>query len=157
MEDNHKKFLRHLDDSQAAVWHVARWLHSLGYNVAVNATAKAPNHESWEKYADSGDLEINQRMEVKKLSVDFTCKSDWPFGSKFLVCAKHAFDRATPKPHAYIILSKSGTHAAIVKKDTCKQWYVEKRKDSRYQDVEQEFYLAPLECVKFHRISEGES
>lgn len=151
---NHSKFLQHLDESQTAVWHVAKWLHGLGYKVAVNAISKAPRHEDWQDYADSGDLEINQRMEVKKLSVDFTGPQDWPFGSKFLVCAKHSFDRATPKPHAYIILSKSGTHAAIVKKESYQRWYVEQRKDSRYQDVEQEFYLAPLDCVQFYQLKQ---
>ncbi|MFW5970495.1 MAG: hypothetical protein ACOCQT_00200 [Desulfovermiculus sp.] len=135
---------------------MARWLHGLGYNVAVNATGRAPRHEDWQDYADSGDLEINQRMEVKRLSVDFTGRQDWPFGSKFLVCARHSFDRAMPKPHAYIILNRTGTHAAIVKKETYPQWYVEKRTDSRYQGVEQEFYLAPLECVQFHQLKQQE-
>lgn len=152
MTDNHKKFLTHLDDSQSAVWLVAEWLNNRGYDVTINATKKAPSHDDWKNYADNGDLEIKQRIEVKHLSAEFTCMDDWPFGNKFIVCAKHAFDRAKPKPYAYIILNNKKTHMALVMGATSNSWFSEIRKDSRYNQVDQEFYFCPINEVKFTKI-----
>ena len=144
MADNHTKFLEHLKESKTAVWVVARWLSERGYSVKINPTPVADKHENWESYADNGDIEINQRVEIKEVSQTFTSTADWPFGTEFIVCARHSFDRATPKPFAYIILSKCNKYAAIVMVSTHKYWYVERRKDSRYEDVSQEFYFCPL-------------
>lgn len=154
--ENHTRFLTHLSESDAGVWLAARWLHSIGYNVKVNCASKAAKHEDWKKHTDNGDLEISQRVEVKNLSIDFTCRNDWPYGDNFIVCAKHAWDNAVPKPFGFIYLSKSQSHAAVLKGDTSGQWIVSTRKDSRYQgDYSQEFYFAPLELVKFFQINKN--
>lgn len=116
----------------------------------------AESHLDWKAHADSGDLFISQRVEVKQLSVCFTCAADWPFGEKFIVCARHAFDRAKPKPYAYVILSADREAIAFVKADTSGQWRVERRKDSRYDNVEQEFYLVPVSLVGFFKISKSQ-
>lgn len=152
MMDNNDRFISHLQQSNEAVWTVANWLHSRGNNVTVNAAGVRPSHEDWKEYADQGDLYISQRVEVKGLSAEFSCREDWPFGQKFIVCAKNAFDRATPKPHSFIYLNKARTHAAIVMGSTSAKWYVENRKDSRYDDYQQDFYFCPLDQVKFVRI-----
>jgi len=150
---NHQRFLKHLSESEKAVWVAAIWLNSKGYPVKVNVAPKATRRDEWKNYADHGDLEIVQRVEVKRLGVNFNDYADWPFGDKFIVCAKHAFDRAMPKPHAFIILSNDFASVAIVKGDTFKYWYVEVRADSRYESVEQKFYFCPIELVEFHRIN----
>jgi hypothetical protein len=144
-----QRFRNHLEDSKNAVWQVARWLSDFGYPTQVNPTFVTPSYEDRLNFTDDGDIYINQRIEVKSLSADFTCAEDWPFKDKFLVCAKHSFDNAKPKPFMYIYLNKNKTHIAIVKADTKPLWYVEKRKDSRYDSVTQEFYLVPLSSVKF--------
>lgn len=146
---NHAKFLSHLAASDAAVWLVARWLGSGGQSVRIPPTAKAPTREEWDGYVDGGDLFLEKRVEVKHLSVSFTNRKDWPFKDKFIVCAKHSFDRASPKPYVYVILNQAKTHAAVVKGDTHKYWQVGTRKDSRYDNVEQEFYLCPMDQVQF--------
>lgn len=149
---NHEKFLNHLDNSEDAVWHVMRMFSKAGNPVWKNPTTKARTAAQWQEHADGGDFWIGQRVEVKKLSVDFTCAADWPFRSKFIVCAKHAWDSASPKPIGYCILSQDGTHLAYVKGSTSPEWYVEKRTDSRYDSVSQDFYFCPLDLVYWTKI-----
>ena len=152
MTQNHTKFLKHLKESKPAVWAIAQWLSERGYPVKVNPSPIADEHKNWKSYVDNGDIEITQRVEIKEISQTFTSAKDWPIKDKFIVCAKHSFDRATPKPFAYIILSKDRNHAAIVMGSTYEYWYIEKRQDSRYENVSQEFYFCPLEHIKFVRI-----
>jgi len=149
---NHGRFLKHLDESQVGVWTVAQWLASKGYAVTVTPSSRAPTHGDWKQHADNGDLQITQRVEVKRLSREFTGRDDWPFKDKFIVCAKHAWDSAQPKPYAYVILSASMRHAGIVKGDSRDTWYVEPRTDRRYDGVRQDCYFAPLSVVAFTRI-----
>ena len=146
---NHESFLKHLDASMDGVMWATRWLASKGYDVVVKHMSRSPSRDQWKEHADQGDLYILQRIEVKHLGVSFTGPGDWPFGKKFIVCAKHSFDAATPKPFAYMIISQDKKCSAIVRADTSDQWLVEKKKDSRYDNVSQLFYLAPMECVKF--------
>jgi hypothetical protein len=150
----HEKFIENLTGSMDAVWNVAMWwLQSIGYPVTVNPQSLAPTREQWKEYADQGDLVIQHRIEVKQISRAFTSAADWPFGRKFIVCARHSFDRAKPKPYAYIIVSADGLYYASVSVSTAERWYVETRADVRYgEDYKQEFYLCPLELVKWGRL-----
>lgn len=160
---NHDKFLSHLKSSDLAVWLVAKVLHGRGYSVEIPASSLAERHEDWKEHADSGDLyiwkgkEAKRRIEVKHLSVNFSCRKNWPFGEKFIVCAKHSYDRAAPKPHAYIIVSQDCKTAASVFGSSKDKWRVEQRHDSRYENVKQEFYFAPLELVKFFPLEKRQS
>ena len=148
MESKHKKFLKYLEESNSAVYYIAAWLERRGYTVTIPELRKAPSHKDWKKYADSGDLFVgSKRIEVKRLTVSFTGEHDWPFDD-FIVCNKHSYDAADPKPYAYMILSKSMDFVGVVKPETYDLWYVEKRTDSRL-DHEQEFYLAPFSAVDF--------
>jgi len=148
MNDN-ERFKKHLAKSHGPVWKVANYISSMGYPVNIPPTFVAPSHEEWKEYADDGDLYVGQRVEVKKLGVDFTGRRDWPFGSKFIVCAKHSFERAKPKPYRYYYLNKNETHAAVVMGSSHKSWYCETKKDSRYEDMVQSFYMSPMNLVKF--------
>ena len=144
-----KKFLTHLDASTDGVLSAARWLNKRGYNVTIPPTSYAESYEDRLNHTDGGDLFINLRIEVKTLGITFSGRHDWKFGDKFIVCAKHSFDNAKPKPYGYIIQSADLQHLAIVNSNTFKHWYVEQRKDSRYEDVTQNFYLCPIDLVKF--------
>lgn len=146
---NHEKFLSHLDASKEAVFRVADWLMSSGLSVRLAGVQRAPERDQWKEFADSGDIFIEKRIEVKRLSRDFSSEADWPFGRAFIVCAKHAWDRAQPKPEAFIIVSSNMQHCAIVRGRTRMHWVVERRKDSRYDGVEQEFFLCPMEHVEW--------
>lgn len=148
METNHEKFLKHLEESREAVSFVADWLRGFGLEVKPGESSVAKEAKDWKDHVDSGDLFVKQRVEVKKLSRCFTTRH-WPFGCKFMVCAKHSYDNAVPKPHMYVIVSDDYGCIAIAKSSEQSSWFVEKRKDSRYQGIVQDYYFAPLECVKF--------
>lgn len=150
--ENSKRFLAHLDQSQTAVMAAAEWLRSMGFPVRINPTFKRPTRAEWQDYADNGDLEIGQRIEVKhRPKILFTGPDDWPHRN-FIVCAKHAWDRARPKPHAFICLSGDFSHAGIVYGRDHKDWAVETKQDSRYVKYEQQFLVAQLSSVKWHRL-----
>lgn len=153
-DEMHTQFLRALDASDAALWVVAQRLRQRGYPVTVNVAGRAPTAAQAMEYADGGDLTIGQRVEVKRLGVDFTGRHDWPFGDQFIVCARHAFDRALPRPMRYVILSQSMTHAAVVRGEDRSHWRVETRADRRRAGRVQEFYLSPIERVRFCRVED---
>ena len=147
--NDRQRFKNHLEESHNSVWMIADRLAGKGHTVTVNPPNYIKCRENWDDFSDRGDLYIQLRVEVKKLGVDFTNRSNWPFGQKFIVCAKHSFDGANPKPHCYYILNNKKTHAALVMSDTSKSWYTEKRTDRRYEDMTQDFYLCPINLVKF--------
>ena len=153
VEENHERFLKNLDNSKPSVRLVSKLLKDRGYNVRIGKTTKAKTHKTWRKHADNGDLFVDDyRIEIKGLSAKFTNKHDWPFRDKFIVCAKHAWDSATPKPYAFVCLSRDKKYIAIVFGNTSSHWYVEERKDSRYDDYYQDFYFCPKGKVIFGKI-----
>lgn len=153
--DTHEKFLENLRASEDSRWLVARYLSGKGNIVRVPPLVCAPTHADWKEYADEGDLEISLRVEVKRISRNFSGPGDWPFGTDFIVCAFHAWERAAPKPAMFWILSQDGTTAAVVRGSSRDKWRVEKRGDSRYEGRVQEFLFAPLSCVEWTRLADG--
>tara|TARA_X000001382_G_C3140483_1_gene169407 strand:+ start:486 stop:944 length:459 start_codon:yes stop_codon:yes gene_type:complete len=147
MDNNHIKFLEHLDESKNAVFKCAEYFYKKGIPVEIQPMQKAKRHKDWKDHTDDGDLLISQRIEVKNVSADFTSENDWKFGNKFIVCAKHSWDMAQLKPYAYMIVNKNKTHVAIVYGKTKKHWFVEERTDKRYDNVKQEFYFCPLDKI----------
>ena len=155
-DDDHQRFLQHLRESEPARWAVAQWLSKRGYSVQLPPMKEAETRDKWKECVDDGDLFVTMRVEAKQLSYDFTCREDWPF-KEFMLVSKKAFDRAKPKPHGFVILNRAGTHAAFVLSSGSKDWYVSKRRDSRYQNVIQESYFAPLDSVIFAPFAEPKS
>lgn len=149
----HKKFLAILDQSREAVWTVAQWLSSRGYSVSIPAQRNAPTYEQRLQYSDNGDLFIEQRIEVKRLSVNFTGRHDWPFGKDFIVTSRSSYERAFPKPYCYVVLSNDKTHMGIAMCSDDDKWTVGVRKDSRFDDMEQEYVFCPIDLVKFARMA----
>jgi hypothetical protein len=147
LNNNHQKFLEHLDNSSDAVFICAKYFYKKGIPVEIQPMTKADKHEDWKDHKDNGDLFIRQRIEVKNVSVDFTCAADWKYKDQFIVCAKHSWDKAHPKPYAYMIVNKSKSHMAIVYGKTKKYWDINYRTDSRYTGVNQEFYFCPIDKV----------
>jgi hypothetical protein len=149
VEENHKKFLSHLSDSDKARHIIAKYLIKRGHEVTIPPTSRAEKKSDWRKHADNGDLYIKQRIEVKMLGCHFTNKFDWPYKDKFIVCAKHSWDMANPKPYGYFLLNNKATHFAFVSNNTSSKWTSDVRKDSRYESVVQEFYFCPVELIIF--------
>ena len=154
-ERDFEGILDSLDKSHDAVWKVAKLLNDRGYAVKVPVTTKATSLDDWKTHVDDGDLFIEQRIEVKQLSRDFKNHDDWPFDDKFIVCSANSFDRATPKPFAYVILSGCGGYAAAVFCSTQNEWYTEMRSDGRREGVRQKFYFCPMHKVKFFKMPQG--
>jgi hypothetical protein len=152
-ERDHTRFVQHLNDSKHGVWLVANWLNEKqGLNVTVNASSVSKGYEDRMDHVDSGDLYISQRVEVKSLSAEFTGKHDWPFKDQLIVCAKHSYDNATPKPYMYVLLNKAKTHAIIIMGRDHGKWTVKKYNDKRYENMTQDFYIAKADDVTFIKL-----
>ena len=156
MSNNLNKFLSHLDNSTAGVFTAALYFYQKGLDVRIGGLRKCTSHQNYMDFVDDGDLFVynqgeSNRIEVKNLSAQFTCAEDWCF-KDFIVCAKKAYDNATPKPYAYMIFNKGRTHMAIVKGDTHKHWKTVSRTDRRYDNYTQDFYICDLEHIQFKSI-----
>ena len=160
--ENHKRFHAHLEASKPAVKLAREYLEGLGYKVRnkknkKNPTnKKSPSYEVRMEYVDDGDLSYYKdgkwrRVEVKHLSGTFTSIEDWPFKNYF-VMAKHAWDKADPKPDILISFNKDYTHIAKVYGNTSDKWYVQSVKDSRYMDYRQAIYCCSLDLVEFSKV-----
>lgn len=151
-EENHQRFLKHLDESADGVLTAAKWFNKKGYAVTLHPSSSSEKYADRMKHVDAGDLFIQQRVEVKVRGIDFTCAADYPFKDGVYVCAQHSFDNAVPKPYAYILMNRDKTHAAIVMGASHKQWMVKEVQDSRYKDYAQNTYVCPLSAVHFSKM-----
>lgn len=148
VDATHALFLSRLADSQTGVERVAAWLKQLGYDVSLPALQMADRHENWREFADDGDLHIQARIEVKRLSVEWTGRADWPFHDRFFVCRRGAWDAAEVKPQRFFYLSRSMEHWAILPGTTFSRWWVETIYDTKL-GVSQELYVCKTELVTF--------
>lgn len=155
-ERDNRKVVQHVRQSQDDVWRVARWLNNKGYEVRIPPTTYAKNYEDRLNHQDQGDLYVKfqkeERVEVKGLSTQFTSKNDWRFKDEAIVCAKHAFDHAEPKPFFYVLLSADKIHAMFIRSDTKEHWEVKEFNDKRYESMRQRFYVCPIQYIKFGNI-----
>lgn len=149
--ENHRRTMDNLDKSAETVWMVARWLQGTGFPVTVNPTFKTPDYEHRMEYVDGGDLFIQQRIEVKGSGTTFSCADDFPYDDA-IVCAKHSFDNAKPRPFAYVIVSACKKHAMIVLASSHKKWVSKRLKDKTKVDYEQDFYLIPKQLAVFKEL-----
>jgi hypothetical protein len=132
--------------SQETVWKVARWLSNRGNHVTVRALRVRPTVADIGEYGDAGDLEILTRIEVKHRHLMFTAAHDFPFAS-ISVDSVRAWDRAHPKPTAYVILNEPQTVAAIVRGNTARHW--ERRTLEELRGRPQTWLYCPIKWVVF--------
>lgn len=145
-------FIADLRESVKAVEVVAQWLNAKGYSVVIRPTFERPSPAQMGEYADEGDLEVLQRVEVKRrLTLTFTGKDDFPYES-LIVDACHCFDRARPKPYAYVILNREMTVALVVRTATREAW-TRTRKHDRQKGRDREFYECPLDLVTVENLA----
>ena len=156
-ERDNRKVIQHVRKSQDDVWRVARWFSEKGYEVRIPPTSYAKTYQDRLNHQDKGDLYVTfqkeERVEVKGLSRQFTCKDDWPMGNIAIVCAKHSFDHANPKPFFYILLSADKVHAMFIRSDTKEHWEEKEYTDKRYESMRQVFYVCPIQYIKFSAVS----
>jgi len=149
-EKNDSSFVEDLQNSQQYVWQAAKWLSDSGYNVTIRPVEIRPDVSQMREYSDCGDLEIIQRIEVKHRTLDFTCKDDYPFDT-VIVDVAHTYDKARPKPFAYIIFNKQATHCLIVENKSRKQW-IKRTTLDKVKKRERTFYECPIELCSFHKV-----
>jgi hypothetical protein len=149
---NHEKFQERLRASEKARWLFANWLACLGYTVNLAPLSEAPSADRWKEFADTGDLFVAMRVEVKHRNYEFMRREDWPYPD-FIVCGRNAFDRANPKPYVIAHLNKARTHAAFVRGSDSHLWKSGRNPDRHYgDDHEEEVYFAPLESIVFAEL-----
>ncbi len=145
-------FLSDLRESRKAVRIVADWLSDCGYPVVVRPTFERPDPSMMGEFADDGDLEIMQRVEVKRRqSLTFTSREDFPYQT-LIVDACHCYDNAKPKPYAYVILNREMTAAFIVDCRATRQHWLQVTKRDRIKDRERHFYECPIGLVRVERM-----
>jgi hypothetical protein len=159
LERDDPNFVEDLKNSHAATLTAAEFLQARGFHVEVNPLAVRPTVEERHKYSDNGDLwatriEDRKRIEVKHRGFDFTCADDFPHKSGLFVDEARLWDRANPKPTAYIIMNRKQTVAVIVTADTSDKWRLVERLDREKHRV-RKFYECPLDAVKFFRLRES--
>lgn len=145
-------FIADLRKSREAVDVAAGWLSEHGYPVIVRPTFERPHVGVKSEFADTGDLEIVQRVEVKRrVDMDFTSKTNFPYPT-VIVDACHCFDNAKPKPYAYFVFNRSMTAALIVNtRETAAQWIRTSKFDNKKQRT-RSFYECAIECTTFVEI-----
>lgn len=149
--DNWTHFTDQLASSYQTVYSVAHWLTGKGYSVTMPKRAVAASAKDASTYVDEGDLFLHLRLEVKRRKLDFTCKEDFPFPD-IMVCSRNSYDRADPKPFTYYMVNKAGSHAAIVRSSTSKNWTIQTTKDGRRVNYQQEIYYCPVELLEFVKL-----
>ena len=138
------KFLERFAKSHEAVKLTAEWFEKEGCsNIRIPDFTLAPSHKEWKKHTDDGDLYVNnKRIEVKGLTAQhywFTTNKEYPYDN-WIICAKHSYDRAKPKPYAYLVWNCNRTHFGIIKTDTFDNWKIKNIKDPNYP-TSQDFYV----------------
>ena len=130
-EQDDPGFIQDLRDSKEAVAVAAKWLCNKGYPVVMRPVFERPT---------ASDMQ----------NLEFTSKQDFPYPTVIVdVC--HAYDRAHPKPYAYIIFNKSMDRALIIEGRTHGAW-AKTRKQDRFKNREREFYECPLELAHIVRL-----
>lgn len=146
-------FIEDLRASQKSVELVASWIRKRGTPVIIRPTFERPDQSQKFEYSDNGDLEILQRIEVKqRKSLTFVSKSDFKYPSIIVDCC-HAYDKARPKPYAYVILNREMTCGFIVMNDTFKHWQRLTKWD-RFKSRDRQFYECPIEHAIFADLSQ---
>ena len=157
--DRHNKFIRRLDSSRPSMFRVAEWLHKKGYDIYIPAIRYCPPDENPEDFFDDGDLFARKdgkklRFEIKHSGYDFTSAKDWPVKDKTMIVSnKAAVERENGKATAFIIVSKSMTHVAMIWRRTRKHWFVKPRFATNTQKYE-DFYCIATEHVDFRSMSD---
>ena len=107
-------FIKDLRESRDAVMVAAEWLNKKGFPVVIKPTFERPKSSDMAEFADDGDLEIMQRIEVKRRkSLTFTSKEDFPYdtliidANKSFLHDKNYFEKIYERVHRILECSNS--------------------------------------------------
>jgi hypothetical protein len=124
------------------VWAVAFYLWHKQDSIVIPAMTKAPRHADYRQHQDNGDIYLvgrpggkpEMRVEVKRISKNFSGPKDWPYGNKFIVCPVSRFDNVRPTPGVVIIVSNDLCNLGIVWAGTKEHWWVAPCPDKKRPD-----------------------
>lgn len=141
-EQDWQKYKKHIAESIPTVQRLVNYLLSRGHTVQIPPTHIATNQRDRLNMTDSGDFFLVQRCEVKQTRQVFSGPHDWPYQA-IIICNKNSFDkRKGAKPCYYIIPSADFKCMIVIDvQKTEKSWWAEEKKDSRYSDVVETFYV----------------
>ncbi len=149
-------FLNRLRESQQFTTLAAHILSGMGYPVTIRPVFERPDVMKRAEYADNGDLEIIQTVEVKhRQELDFTCREDYPYPT-IIVDMASSYDKKRPKPLMYIIFNSQATHYALVMCRTVRQWRRVRRR-SGLNGVTSDYYECPINLVEFREVVNAQS
>jgi len=149
-------FVGDLRASQKHVQIIAEWLRAKGLTVDILPTRIRPDVHQMSDYADDGDILVSKdggqkyRVEVKQRKLRFTSIDDFPYSS-IIVDVAHTWDRADPKPAAYILTNIDITAAIVIKAKTSDQW-VRTQKWDRFKKRNRTFLECPVSLGECHVI-----
>lgn len=146
-----EEFLTALADSQTAVDTVAAFLAGKGAAVTVQPMRVRPTFEERFDYQDSGDIHINQRIEVKHKQTDFTCLDDFPFPTIITDSVYKVDTIPWGHLHSYVIVNRAATHAALIPALTRKHWAPIVVWDSKEREQRQ-YYACPKNFATFFAL-----
>jgi hypothetical protein len=145
------EFVAALEESQQWVAEVARWMERKGYDVQVKPQRVRPSFESRHDFADEGDIEVRQRVEVKAREVDFTGPDDYPYPT-VIVDEQYKVDRRPMRLlFGYVILNRSRTHACLIPARTRRHWSVVTLNDRKDRE-RRSFYVVAVGLCAFVRL-----
>lgn len=139
----------HRDPVRDALHGVVDWFTARGLAARVPGGLRPPPLATAPDLVDAGTLFVEQRVELKYLDRPFTSRADWPFGAKFVVGLRQAWETASPRPYAVMVVNSALTHVAVVKAASRAYWTVERQAEGKANAEGLEFYLCPMEHVEF--------
>lgn len=149
-------FLNRLRDSKQYATLAAHILSGMGYPVTIRPVFERPDVRQRADYADHGDLEIIQVVEVKhRQELHFTSREDYPFKT-IIVDMASSYDAKRPKPVMYMIFNSEATHYALVMCRTFKQWRKRSKLNS-LNNVTSDYYECPINLVEFREVKNAQA
>jgi|SRR6188768_3248154 len=155
----HREFQQRLVLSAPAVFAVGLLHHYRGESVVIPGLQIAPTADEHRNYVDGGDLFVvsemkRRRIEVKRLSCNFTGPDDWPYGAEMFIGPVAQTDRLDARGAAEAYYSVSNDYAAVglIKPASKPKWY-RKHVPNRLTGNVVEVYACPLGEVTFERLA----
>lgn len=123
-------FVADLDGSRQAEFAMLDYFARQGKMVVRPPQFLRPTPEERVDYADTGDLFVGNRWEVKHRTFDFQTLEDFPYPDVFIDPVS-TFEQKRPRPEFYAICNKTITRAVIINvKKSFEHWI--KRNDTSH-------------------------
>jgi hypothetical protein len=150
------RFIGMLNESRMVAWDVAEFLHSHGFSgVRLLPATTTPNDVDRFDHADSGDIEITKRIEVKQWpNLDFQSLDDVPYRDVIIDEAYKARRIPRRQLYGYFIVNASRTACLFFGSRTMDHWFDRATEDG-IEKEQRTFTWCPKEFAMFFRLREA--